>query len=134
MSGGELALVITASGGVIVAITGFTALFVNRKNPSEKDAHKSAIAVSQVTETKTQVDALVATIADLYTKISELQKGREEDQRRVAQLQEELNKEKDSHTETRRLLNEAKEGIAAKEREIAKLTDKLNAYIGKEVV
>lgn len=124
-TGNELALVITALGGLIIAVTGLVALF-KKKNPEEKDAQRAATAVSTVVQTKEQVDALVGIVTDLQTQLSRLKALREVDRQQISKLRKELEKEKRRHTETRRKLEVAEAALLEKDALILDLQTQLD--------
>lgn len=130
VTGTEVGLVITAVAGLVTALAGALALF-KKSSPQDKNAQKSATAVSTIVQTKDQVDALVGIVTDLQTQLTQLKALREVDRRRIKKLQKDLDAERGRHTETRRLLKVAQDAIVEKDKQIAKLNDQLAKLSGK---
>lgn len=124
----DIAAVITAISLVITAAATFIVALRDRK-PSEEATDK-AVSVTQIHETDKKVETLIQQVDFLFDEISKLRTEKDSLEHQIADLTDDLNREREDHNKTKaRLdallveLDKKNKRIAALEYELSKIKE-----------
>ena len=125
----DIAAVITAISLVITAAATFVVALRDKK--SNDEAADKAVSVTQIHETDKKVETLIQQVDFLFDEISKLRTEKDDLERQIATLTDDLNREREDHNKTKaRLdallveLDEKNRKIAVLEQELSKLKEK----------
>ena len=124
----DIAEVITAISLVITAAATFIVALSDKKTNME--SADKAVSVTQIHETDKKVETLIQQVDFLFDEISKLRTEKDDLERRIAALTDDLNREREDHQKTKaRLdallieLDKKNKKIAVLEHELAKLKE-----------
>lgn len=127
----DIAAVITAISLVITAAATFIVAFRDKK--TNRDSADKAVSVTKIHETDKKVETLIQQVDFLFDEISKLRTEKDDLERQVAVLTDDLNREREDHQKTKaRLdallieLDEKNKKIAVLEHELSKIKENNN--------
>ena len=118
-----ISLVITAAATFIVAI---------RDKNSNNEAADKAVSVTQIHETDKKVETLIQQVDFLFDEISKLRTEKDDLERQIATLTDDLNKEREDHSKTKARLDALLVELDKKNRKIAVLEQELSKLKEKQ--
>lgn len=118
-----ISLVITAAAAFIVAI---------RDKNSNNEAADKAVSVTRIHETDKKVETLIQQVDFLFDEISKLRTEKDDLERQIATLTDDLNKEREDHSKTKARLDALLVELDKKNRKIAVLEQELSKLKEKQ--
>lgn len=120
----DIAAVITAISLVITAAATF--IVTIRDKNSNNEAADKAVSVTQIHETDKKVETLIQQVDFLFDEISKLRTEKDDLERQIATLTDDLNKEREDHSKTKARLDALLVELDKKNRKIAVLEQELS--------
>lgn len=126
----DIAAVITAISLVITAAATFIVAFRDKK--TDGDATDKAVSVTQIHETDKKVETLIQQVDFLFDEISKLRTEKDDLERQIATLTDDLNREREDHNRTKARLDALLVELDKKNRKIAVLEQELSKLKEKQ--
>lgn len=126
----DIAAVITAISLVITATATFVVALKDKK--SNDEAADKAVSVTQIHETDKKVETLIQQVDFLFDEISKLRTEKDDLERQIATLTDDLNKEREDHSKTKARLDALLVELDKKNRKIAVLEQELSKLKEKQ--
>ena len=126
----DVAAVITAISLVITATATFVVALKDKK--SNDEAADKAVSVTQIHETDKKVETLIQQVDFLFDEISKLRTEKDDLERQIATLTDDLNREREDHNRTKARLDALLVELDKKNRKIAVLEQELSKLKEKQ--
>lgn len=120
----DIAAVITAISLVITAAATFIVAFRDKK--TNGDSADKAVSVTQIHETDKKVETLIQQVDFLFDEISKLRTEKDDLERQIATLTEDLKREREDHAKTKARLDALLVELDKKNKKIAVLEHELS--------
>ena len=126
----DIAAVITAISLVITAAATFIVAFRDKK--TDMDSVDKAVSVTKIHETDKKVEILIQQVDFLFDEISKLRTEKDDLERQIATLTDDLNREREDHSRTKARLDALLVELDKKNRKIAVLEQELSKLKEKQ--